>query len=410
MLNKEKTRGWARLKIALALPLVGGMLCTSTMAFTDKTYGLWDLAPREVALQDSLQKVWTEVDLAKKGFYSPNYTYDKNDQYKSLEKRLIVVNGVPVADNNQFYGGSKADKIVFLKPKESVLKYGERAKHGAVEISGNNIEFNARYVISDTLKYPAPKPTQSLPSLTPVNKENQNKFPTSSYKTGKNIDLPPTVNYTVNRAKHETLVIKDITEDKTLTVHDRWGNVVYNSSNYKDNWDGKLGNFEDFMGKKIKSGSYYYIVKVLDDPTKNTRGYILFTNGESEYEKKSALKPSNDVYYASAITDTKNKLEEITVVGRPSGKVQSIQIEPRNNDDLKEITVKGYPSKAYQGKPMAPINGNGKIKEITIKGKPIQKVQGKPLNGTGEIKEIEIKAKKKRDPEEIIYGDPIPGT
>lgn len=46
MLNKKRTAGWARLKFLLALPLMGGMLCVSTVAFT-KEYGYIDLLPEK---------------------------------------------------------------------------------------------------------------------------------------------------------------------------------------------------------------------------------------------------------------------------------------------------------------------------------------------------------------------------
>lgn len=46
MLNKKRTTNWARLKLLLALPLGGAMLCTSTMAFT-KDYGYVDLFPEK---------------------------------------------------------------------------------------------------------------------------------------------------------------------------------------------------------------------------------------------------------------------------------------------------------------------------------------------------------------------------
>ena len=61
MLNKKKSAGRARLRFLLALPVVGGMLCASTMAFT-KDYATVDLYPKkysqvsEVA-QDTLKKV-----------------------------------------------------------------------------------------------------------------------------------------------------------------------------------------------------------------------------------------------------------------------------------------------------------------------------------------------------------------
>jgi beta-lactamase regulating signal transducer with metallopeptidase domain len=46
MLNKEKSTGRARLKLLFALPIAGGMLCASTMAFT-KDYAMIDLYPEK---------------------------------------------------------------------------------------------------------------------------------------------------------------------------------------------------------------------------------------------------------------------------------------------------------------------------------------------------------------------------
>ncbi|WP_231465182.1 M56 family metallopeptidase [Pedobacter sp. Leaf132] len=45
MLNQKKSAKWARLRLLVAMPLVGAMLCTSTMAFT-KDYGILDLYPK----------------------------------------------------------------------------------------------------------------------------------------------------------------------------------------------------------------------------------------------------------------------------------------------------------------------------------------------------------------------------
>jgi len=60
MLNQKKSAKWARLKLLLALPIVGGMLCTSTMAFT-KDYAVVDLFPKKatglnIKLQDTVKR------------------------------------------------------------------------------------------------------------------------------------------------------------------------------------------------------------------------------------------------------------------------------------------------------------------------------------------------------------------
>jgi len=59
MLNQKKSAKWARLRVLLILPVVSGMLCASTMAFT-KDYGVVDLYPKGNAssfLQDTTKRV-----------------------------------------------------------------------------------------------------------------------------------------------------------------------------------------------------------------------------------------------------------------------------------------------------------------------------------------------------------------
>ncbi|WP_082489493.1 M56 family metallopeptidase [Pedobacter sp. Leaf176] len=56
MLNQKKSAKWARLRLLLILPIVGGMLCTSTLAFT-KDYGAVDLFPKKnIQVQDTVKR------------------------------------------------------------------------------------------------------------------------------------------------------------------------------------------------------------------------------------------------------------------------------------------------------------------------------------------------------------------
>ncbi len=56
MLNKEKTAKWVRLNFVLAIPLILGMLCVSTLAFS-KDYGYFDILSSGKALQDTTKKI-----------------------------------------------------------------------------------------------------------------------------------------------------------------------------------------------------------------------------------------------------------------------------------------------------------------------------------------------------------------
>ena len=56
MLNKEKTAKWVKLHFALAIPLIVGMLCMSTLAFS-KDYGYFDLLSNVEIPQDTTKKM-----------------------------------------------------------------------------------------------------------------------------------------------------------------------------------------------------------------------------------------------------------------------------------------------------------------------------------------------------------------
>ena len=307
MLNKKRTANWARLRLLLALPLAGGMLCISTMAFT-KSYGYVDLLPESVSFQNPDQKSIDEEQMAKNGRYSPSYVFDENDQYKSLENRLIVINGEAVKDNNKFYGVRKADRILFLNATDGKDKYGVNAKYGAVEVYGNKqkLIFQPRYVIADTAKFPAPvNPTSKIKLPPPVVKPTQKKLkdppavepPPADYK-GKSSQVkfpPPIIKTTQKKLKDQPAVelpqmystitlkrndsfflrIPDSGSDgKTLTIYNNKQEIVYNNSNYQDDWNGKSGNYKKYANAPINKGKYTFLMKMHNDPKGNKRGSI----------------------------------------------------------------------------------------------------------------------------------------
>jgi len=54
----------------------------------------------------------------------------------------------------------------------------------------------------------------------------------------------------------------------SLTVFNRWGDEVYGSIDYRNNWDGT------WNGKSLPSGTYYYVLKVKARQNSNFYGYI----------------------------------------------------------------------------------------------------------------------------------------
>jgi hypothetical protein len=237
MLNKKRTAGWARLKLLVAFPLMGGMLCMSTMAFT-KDYGYVDLLPEKSStilsmIQDPpkvenvkrLEPVKVEnvkrLQAVKKDkikfppphilpdfqdhFY-PMFTKDaKSKAIKSVERRYIVINGKKIDGMASFYGVKNTKKIVYLTGKQAIQKYGQAGKFGAVEITGTNIQWlkfseMPPPPLVDVVRFPPPKL----------------KFKTVDSVSIRNVKLDSIK--TLNIKLKPTLKFKTVTPLKTRTV------------------------------------------------------------------------------------------------------------------------------------------------------------------------------------------------
>uniref|UniRef100_UPI002D79C452 T9SS type B sorting domain-containing protein n=1 Tax=Salinimicrobium sp. HB62 TaxID=3077781 RepID=UPI002D79C452 len=58
----------------------------------------------------------------------------------------------------------------------------------------------------------------------------------------------------------------------TLKVFNRWGNEVYSSNNYNNNWDGTSSS--SVTGDQLPSGTYFYIVEIQQSGFEPIQGYI----------------------------------------------------------------------------------------------------------------------------------------
>lgn len=367
MLNQKKSAHWAKLKLLVVLPIIAGILCISTMAFT-KDYGFVDLLPVNANPQEPAKKVKglppPTVETVKfdpppiykpknqKFFYIKSVKDYSAHKYISKEDRYIIINGKPVKDVSKFYGVAHTTSILILNKEEAQKKYGAiNGKNGAVEITGKNI----KYVT--TLDFPPPPKIEQIKFPPPAIKKDKNKTPPSVVKVDEVVHLPQTYFYarntyyqgkaikpdprfivvngqgiednklfvgvqnaesvrlltqfdavkkygdkgkngaieisgnniktidkfptpppfpklTLDRAKSELLVIPDSDyEIKTLTIYNKHGEVVYNTTDYKNDWNGKRGNYGNFVSD-LPRGSYQYFMKIAGEPLKNKRGAI----------------------------------------------------------------------------------------------------------------------------------------
>src|SRR4030095_9116386 len=59
-----------------------------------------------------------------------------------------------------------------------------------------------------------------------------------------------------------------------MWVYNRWGNLVFKTKNYDNKWDGVCNVSGIYMGKKLPSGTYYFILD-LNDNSKPHAGYLI---------------------------------------------------------------------------------------------------------------------------------------
>jgi gliding motility-associated-like protein/uncharacterized repeat protein (TIGR01451 family) len=80
--------------------------------------------------------------------------------------------------------------------------------------------------------------------------------------------------------KNDFFVIKGITgTENTLTIYNRWGNIVYKMDNYDNTWEG-MPNVGGTLGNsKLPQGTYYYILEFKGDIRQHGETEIKTTNG-----------------------------------------------------------------------------------------------------------------------------------
>lgn len=350
MLNRKRTTVWASLRWLVALPLGGIMLTTSTMAFAkndvDVVLYTKKMTVRKADFQEPQQgplpvkKDRTEAAKKpmKKSFFPVLVTERQNGKTHSVEKRYILVNGKKVSDLSTFYGVTNAQKVLHLNAEVATRKYGKVAGFGAVEITGNNINWlkepttpqkeqvmfpppiaksvgQTRFQPRNGYKYDGEKyvPVEvdkryivingeavkdnatfygviNAESVTILSKDQASKI--YGKEIGRNgaveikgadlkysppIGPPPFYGkLTLDRTKGDLLKIPDSeAELKTLTIYNSKHAIVYNNVDYRDDWKAETGNYKEFDAKKLAAGTYTYFMKIDGRPTENKRGQII---------------------------------------------------------------------------------------------------------------------------------------
>lgn len=210
MLNRKKSAGRARLKLLLAVPLVGGMLFASTVAFS-KDYAWVDLYPERHIMEDAPLRVNSpgQDPVAQEvRFYRLNHKMDtKGKRVVKYDNRLVVINGSS-SQSGVIMEVQGFDKMVELNASEAKAKYGDRGGSGALEFTGKNtktlgLRDDVRFpppIVKKNVKRPPPPPPAppaepasdgaGLKEKTNEPKEGEVRFPPPMVKPLKK-DVPP---------------------------------------------------------------------------------------------------------------------------------------------------------------------------------------------------------------------------
>ena len=62
-----------------------------------------------------------------------------------------------------------------------------------------------------------------------------------------------------NGSKNETLIFDNISQNVELNIFDKWGNVLFQRSNYTGDWDGHTS-----KGEELPDGVYIYVLQTSD--------------------------------------------------------------------------------------------------------------------------------------------------
>ena len=66
----------------------------------------------------------------------------------------------------------------------------------------------------------------------------------------------------------------EIYPDHNLTIFNRWGDMVYSSMNYQNDWDGSSQNSLNFINDKLPTGTYYYLFDTRNENIGIISGYV----------------------------------------------------------------------------------------------------------------------------------------
>lgn len=266
MLNKKRTTNWARLRLLLALPLGGAMLCTSTMAFT-KDYGYVDLFPEK---NKAIATLVQEVPKVQEVKQEPK---TKKDQVKFPPPIVKADKKAPKAP--------PAVEVVKFPPP--VIK--KKTAPGTAPAPLSKVKTDKKLLTPPAVE-PPPPTVKKVRFAPPKAKKDQVKFPPPIVKPDKKKDV-------------EEITLKEKTDaltSATVAGNEKGVVAVYEKA-LKENLTAKNQNKANVDAYELKEGQADQIktvyLKALESATKNsTKPINLKTKGKPQEAINLKLLPT----------------------------------------------------------------------------------------------------------------------
>ena len=62
--------------------------------------------------------------------------------------------------------------------------------------------------------------------------------------------------------------------ENTLVIFNRWGNIVFEAENYKNDWTGTTNAGIVLGGENLPTGTYYYLLDLKQEEQEIVKGFI----------------------------------------------------------------------------------------------------------------------------------------
>ncbi|MCY1534429.1 hypothetical protein D9M68_698020 [compost metagenome] len=107
-------------------------------------------------------------------YFYPKYKIIDN-VVNIVDERYIIINDEPVLDNSKFYGVNNSESITILNPTDAMKKYGEKAKNGAVIITGKSLKVLDQLTPPPPVEPPPPRKAKFPPPIIKPDKKTNNR-------------------------------------------------------------------------------------------------------------------------------------------------------------------------------------------------------------------------------------------